>query len=586
MTDENYNYNYSLFQTPTDPALALTPLNLPIGTGTGTQTPLYETPSTTLLHTIIKNNDIHLLTTYIEAFNLRFTGVPAPEEPSLDPFHTAAAHGSLESLILLLDVHKGNPNLTSVPIKERGFSLLNVACENAQGEIVRYILDSSLPLGGIDERENGWTPMLCTAYSACTFGVKESWRGRSEMVMELLLARGAGVGDVVVWGGGGTSLTGNEGDGAGAGAGDVERHQLQPSETVLSLAIAGSSYNMTKRLLDSGADAYQRVRYYSDGRSFPDTGVEICDVTALHLAARCWNVDGVKALLDHTGHRRRHSPSHSSQPDLRYSRDSTGRLPLHWAAAGPGSISEPLLGGLDCAIVDTVSLLVQDPESASEADIANFLNTQDTTGATPLHYAISTHARCGTQGSNHAFTTARWLCSHGADASRLDKNGQSVLHYLAHSSLDGEAINPNLIDLLIAHGAPLDHVDRNGETALHVMARHLCQSDAVEKLVACGARVDVVNKKGNLPVHEGVRGALRSRLAWDGRGQVGVSLGEKLRAQSEVVDALMEGAGYGSLKDQLNRKGKTARQVGEETRRRWREMDAQRKKSRAAGSVM
>jgi ankyrin repeat protein len=70
---------------------------------------------------------------------------------------------------VLLDVHQGNAH--SVSIEERGFSLLHVACQHAQIEIVNFLLDSKPPLGAVDDRDPGeWTPLMSAAYSTGTFG--------------------------------------------------------------------------------------------------------------------------------------------------------------------------------------------------------------------------------------------------------------------------------------------------------------------------------------------------------------------------------------------------------------------------------
>lgn len=48
----------------------------------------------------------------------------------------------------------------------------------------------------------------------------------------------------------------------------------------------------------------------------------------LHIGSLYWNVDGIKVLLDHGG------------SDLLLCADSIGRMPFHWAAAGPNPHNE------------------------------------------------------------------------------------------------------------------------------------------------------------------------------------------------------------------------------------------------------
>ncbi|KAL4733175.1 ankyrin repeat-containing domain protein [Aspergillus similis] len=504
---------------------------------------LYETESGSLLREIITRNDTELLKQYITAWDLPSRGIPLTDIQSHDPFYTAAAHGSLDVLRILLDVHSGNAH--SVSIEERGFSLLHVACQNAQIEIVKFLLDSNPPLGTVDDRSpEEWTPLMCAAYSTGIFG---------EALMNMLLDRGASARDSVPFPTTGIDTT-SEG-------------QLEPQQakfTVLSQAITGSSYGTVKRLLEHGADIQQRLEYYSDGPGFWDDGLDVRDVTALHLGSRAWNVDGIRAVLDYC---------HGKESDLLFCRDSMGRLPLHYAAAGFDPAFEPSL--LESALVQritgTFGLLVPNDD---EAAMEKLINSRDKQGATTLHYAVRTHASCGSQGSNHAYHTIQWLCSRGANASIVDHKMQTVLHRLAHWSLDGEPIDLNLIQLLLDHGSPLDTTDEDGETPLHFLARHLRQAHATKTLIMNRARVDIVNKKGNLPLHEATRGAMRPRESWDRRRPEPVSLGDRVEAQNNVVQALLNAHGTPSVFDQPNSEGKAPRQLREETRRKWKEMKA------------
>ncbi|KAL3471019.1 ankyrin repeat-containing domain protein [Aspergillus californicus] len=342
----------------------------------------------------------------------------------------------------------------------------------------------------------------------------------------------------------------------------------QAEFTVLSQAIlTGSSYGMIKRLLEHGAHIHERLEYYSDGPGFWDSGIAVQDVTALHLLGWSWNVDGIRALLDH-----RHEGG-LNQADLVSCRDSMGRLPLHWAAAGSDLSFEPFLAEntLIETITSTFELLLPTDDKAATAKL---INSRDKEGVTPLHYAVQAYASCGSEGSNHALYTIQWLCSQGADASITDHKMQTVLHRLARSSLDGEPIDLNIIKLLLAHGCPVDASDPDHETPLHILARHLRQAHAAKMLIEYGARVDVINKKGNLPLHEAMRGAMRPMLSWDGQRQEPVLLEDCIDAQNQVIEALLDAHGTCSVLDQPNIEGRTPRQLREETRRKWKEMDA------------
>lgn len=515
---------------------------------------LYETEFGSLLRKIITRNDIALLKQYITAWNLPNSGIPITDVQSHDPFYTAAANGSLDVLRVLLDVHWANAHAES--IEERGFSLLHVACQHAQIEIVKFLLDSDPPLGTVDDRDRGkWTPIMSAAYSTGTFGEGAgAHRARAEDLMNMLLDRGASARDTVLF------PTDIDTNGEG---------QLVPQAefTVLSQAIAGSSYAIMKRLLEHGADTQERLEYYSDGPGFWDNGVNVRDVTALHIGSRSWNMDGIRALLDQC-----HEDSLKTS-DLVFCYDSMDRLPLHWAAAGsePGFELSLPENTLIQRITSTFELLVPKDDKAA---MAKLINSCDKEGATPLHYAVRAHASCGSKGSNHAYHTIQWLCSRGANAGTIDHRMQTVLHRLAYSSLDGEPIDLNLINLLLAHGCPFGTRDEDHETPLHILARHLRQAHAVKMLIEYGAGVDVVNKKRNLPLHEAMSGAMRPKRSWDGQRQEPVSLEDRVNAQNKVVEALLDAHGTCSVLDQPNREGKTPRQLREETIRKWKEIEA------------
>ncbi|KAI9375043.1 ankyrin repeat-containing domain protein [Aspergillus egyptiacus] len=477
---------------------------------------LYETEFRSLLCQIIRRNDTILLKQYITAWDLPSRGITITDIPSRDPFYMAAAHGSLDVLRVLLDVQLGNAHSVSIE-EERGFSLLHVACQHAQIEIAKFLLDSDPPLGAVDDRDpEEWTPLMSAAYSTGTFGeggdADVADRARGEALINMLLDRGASACDSVSFPPADVDMT-SEG-------------QLVPPQaefTVLSLAITGSSYGMVKRLLEHGADIQQRLEYYSNGPGFGDDGLDVRDVTALHLGSRAWNVDGIRAVLDYC---------HEKRSDLISCRDSMGRLPLHYAAAGFRPTK----------IISTFELLVPNDAEAT----VKLVNFRDKQGATPLHYAVRTHASCGSQGSNHAYQIIQWLCSRGADAGIVDHKTQTVLHRLAYWSLDGEPIDLNLIRLLLDHGCALDTTDEASETPLHVLARHLRQAHAAQMLIENGARVDIEP----------------------------VLLGDCVEAQNKVVQALLNAHGTPSILDQPNNEGKTPRQLREETRWKWIEMEA------------
>ncbi|KAL4764007.1 ankyrin repeat-containing domain protein [Aspergillus foveolatus] len=463
---------------------------------------LYEIESGFLLRKIIRRNDTKLLKQYITAWDHPSCGITVTDIQSHDPFYMAAAHGSLDMLRVLLDVHLGNAHSVSTE-EEQGFSLLHVACQQAQI--------------GIE-----WTPLISAAYSTRTFGegadADAADRAWGKALINMLLDRGASARDNVPFPTTDIDMT-SEG-------------QLVPQQaefTVLSLAITGSSYGMVKRLLEHGADIQQRLGYYSNGPGFWDDGFDIRDVTALHLGSRAWNVDGIRAVLGYCHEKRSHLIS---------CRDSMGGLPLHYAAAGFDPTFGPTLleNTLVQKITSTFELLVPNDAEAT----AKLINAHDKQGATRLRYAVRTHASCGSQGSNHAYHAIQWLYSRGANAGIVDHKMQT---------------------LLLDHGCAPDTTDDDSETPLHILPRHRRQAHAAKMLIESGARVDIVNK-GNLPLHEATRGMMRPRESWDR---------QRLKP---VVQALLNAHGTPSVLDQPNSEEKTPRQLREETRREWIEMEA------------
>lgn len=263
---------------------------------------------------------------------------------------------------------------------------------------------------------------------------------RGEKLMHLLLDRGASANDAII----------DQRD-------DNDGQPPQPDDNVLALAVSRASYKLMKRLIDGGADIHARKKHFDSdlgGASFGRTKTTARDVTALHYGSFFRNSEGIQALLDHRG-------SDVDIADMVSARDSNGRLPLHWAAAGPGPVDEALLSENDIVprTVDTFKLLL--------TRNSNTINVQDNEGRTALHYAVSSRAGCG---SRHSDLAIRFLCKYGADAGLQDSTGQTVLPNLSYWSVHGEPINTALIDLL-AHGAIMDHADKDGITALPIMAK-------------------------------------------------------------------------------------------------------------------
>ncbi|KAH8696474.1 ankyrin repeat-containing domain protein [Talaromyces proteolyticus] len=488
---------------------------------------------TGLLRKIIEVNDVTMLNQYIKSYG-RIALDPAELH---DPFWIAAKCGSANALQVLLEYYKADPDQTQA-LAARGFFLLNTACQYAQLETARFLLDSDPPLGKAytgDHRGGG--ALLSAAIYKDNRGWFRDRITRSEDLMHMLLDRGASVRDVV------QVLRHSDDDNT---EGKLQQQQWPLLKTVLGQAVSRASYKLLSRLIAEGADVHTRQYGMGDFSGYGSAQ----EVTALHIGSSYWNSEGVQALIQHRGRE-------IDVAEMVSVSDSNGCLPLHWAAVG--SSDEDLLteDKITSKIISTFKLLIDGNTST--------INIQDKMGSTALHYAVESHAACG---NRHAYLVIKFLCENGADASLQDYKGQTVLHKLALRSIDGAPIDRALIELLLAHGANLDHIDADGNTALHIMARILRQRQAAQILITLGANFHAKNVKGNISLHEAVVGVLRPRQNLEGN-QENVTPNDRIKAQDEIIEALENGAGdKRSLMDQPNAAGLTPRQSLEETRTR------------------
>lgn len=94
----------------------------------------------------------------------------------------------------------------------------------------------------------------------------------------------------------------------------------------------------------------------------------------------------------------------------------------------------------------------------------------------------------------------KFLFELGADASIRNQNSMDMLHVLGFTQND-EAIDPVIIERLVAHGANLSDIDIRGNTPLNQMTINFRQVEAVRALLRCGASTKVKNPKGDTPPH-------------------------------------------------------------------------------------
>lgn len=501
---------------------------------------LYEDERCSLLFAIIDLNDGPRLKQYLLAYS---PPLDIEWKEYDDPLWVAASKGRTDILRVLMDYY--NTDLTKLPLHQRKFSLLTAACSEVQVETARFVLDSQ-PLSSVHVDPSYRDEGLLTAARCMTSLPSEDSNNRTpsdsdhwrsdriilgEELIHLLLDAGASVQAVeptmFTW----SSTDKHDGD---------ESYTLQPFGTVLGLASSRAGYALIKRLIDQGANIHAKQQYQHAASCTFSSVMEIpWDISALHIGSMFWNTDAIQALLDH---------HEGNITEFMSYRDSNGRLPLHWAAAGPGSfecwLSDDLINN---RIINTLKLLLE----------GSNINSKDNRGENALHYAIRGHASCG--GSKHFDAVLSFLLENGADACQMDIDEQTVLHKLAARCMDGEPIDIPLIDILLSHGVKINQQDNNGNTALHLMARNLRQVQAARFLINRGADVSLTNSKGNTALHECLTmGTILQRQT--NHGPVRHTFDDRRRALDEMVAILLE-VGGDSMMDQSNLAGQTSRQL-------------------------
>ncbi|KAJ6149608.1 hypothetical protein N7471_000807 [Penicillium samsonianum] len=514
---------------------------------------LYETDGRALLHKIIELNDVPRLKQYISVYS---PPLEIKTRENVDPLCVAAATGRTDAPRVLVDYYNTEP--TKVPLHQRMVSLLTLACKDAHIETARFILDyqPALRLAHVDD-SYGDEALLAAARSLTSLpidGVRidtpcdyDEWMNnrisRGEQLIHLHLDKGASAQAVEppitqVWV---TRLP----SGSYAEKHSDDERPLQPS-TVLGLASSRASCALVKRLIDHGANPHAKQQYqHNPGSTFYSEFVFPLDVTAIHISSMFWNMKAVQALHDY----------HDSDITEPLScLDSNGRLPLHWAAAGPGSFESRLPDDeINSRLTSTFKLLLSGYPGNSN------VNAPDNQGESALHYAVRAHACCG--GSKHFNDLVMFLLENGADASVVDINGQTVLHKLAARCMAGEPIDTTLIGILLLHGVKMNQQDSDGNTALHLMARNLRQTQAAKFLLSRGADVSLTNAKGDTALHECmVMGIILQRQTRKG-ASLNPTLADRTRALDEMVCLLLEAAEGDSMMDQPNSAGETPRQL-------------------------
>lgn len=506
---------------------------------------LYEQPYGSLLNTIVQHNDVAKLAQYLENNANATHGLV--EVYYWDPFYVAAQSGSTEALNMLLKHYEDHLTDTKmIPLHQRQFGLLHIACLSARVETALFLLDTQPALATLHDRDDSrnWgkgcgTPLLSTAYSFAHLPIGSdeddstisAQHARSEELMNKLLDRGASARDSM---------------------GPLFNEQQVPY-TVLSLAISSASYGLVKRLIVEGADVNAKIThdaYFFSHQPDEDTATS---VTLLHLASFYANSDGIQALFDHRG-------DNVTVPQMVLSSDSAGRLPLHWAARGANTSGYHYMlprNEIATHVTKTIKLLLSIDQET--------INARDHQGFNSLWYTVYGFR----ESINNHFTVLKTLFGYGADGSIRDRDGSNMLHLLGFTQ-NGEAIDPAIIEGLVAYGANVNDVDARGNTPLNQMAMNLRQIAAVRALLDSGASVAVNNLRGNTPLHQSAQGKVFPYKDEPPTEWHGVSLDAKIKAQDEMMKVLEEASNGLDLMNERNSDGKTAQQLMEETRSKWR----------------
>jgi ankyrin repeat protein len=128
----------------------------------------------------------------------------------------------------------------------------------------------------------------------------------------------------------------------------------------------------------------------------------------------------------------------------------------------------------------------------------------------------------------------RLLLEAGADAGAADEDGKQLLHL----AVAGGAEAVRVLVECCGSAVQLDALDAQGQTALHLAAIYEGKADVARVLLDTGARIDIVNKAGHMPLH---------RASFQGRADVVDALLERRRASCDANSACAGSSGLTSL---------------------------------------
>src|SRR6267142_2301370 len=282
---------------------------------------------------------------------------------------------------------------------------------------------------------------------------------------------------------------------------DVHSRGLNDNSTPLHLASIKGHVQVTRFLVEHGADATARAKH---------------EETPLHRASQGGHVDLAHFLVEHgadttardaAGWTPLHHASQQDSGNVNFARflvengadamaqDEHGETPLHQASLnGHLDFARFLVErGADVTVQgEHVGTPLHQASQYCRTDLARFLvergadvRARDKYGQTPLHTAAF----------RGRLDLARFLIEHGADATVRDKNRCTLLQ--------GAARNPNVdvARFFVEHGTDATAPDEDGWTPLHG-ASEFGNLAVARFLVDHGADVTAQDKNGTTPLHE------------------------------------------------------------------------------------
>ncbi|KAJ5552096.1 hypothetical protein N7494_001474 [Penicillium frequentans] len=569
--------------------------------------PLYEDHERSLLGAILYQNDVASLRLYNDSPHTKiFHDLNAYFLWDDHPFIAAGSCGSFDALHALLDFYVADPTLPE-PLEQYlariPISLMNLACQGADLGIVQRLLNYDPPLATLHNRQSdGETPLLSAARAMRiveddghigAVAIRRKNRDRLTRLEEMilfLLGQGCSVKDSNIYHDIASNIEGSNQPPPLA--------EPELAETVLSAAIAHASYQLVSRLIVKGADVYARQQCWDPSWAIEERG----PTTALHIASISWNLEGMQALIDHTGER--------TLADMVMIVDGAGRTPLHWALCGyrddrsmdtrgdQQEITAHMVRAVERLLDANPGLVnVRDKDGATVFHYAvasdagldsvipvaqllfranplpDIVNARDHTGTTALQIAVDHQARRGCTPDRQLLDLLEIFLGYGADGSVCNNKGQNLVHTLA---MDFENTDPAEVVILerLLQFVHIQDTDSYGRTPLHYVARYSNRINIVRSLVRQGANVNAADNKGNTPLHEVMR-VKPEKWRSITKDYEDIRSDLVARKRDQMIQVLMDA---GAMMDQRNAAGKTPSQILDERTRkieqRWQEMIA------------